>query len=421
MDISVASLSRAVMNNTAITSLQDFLWTFVFMSLRSMPVVLSCKVVFNFCGTPWTIAHQAPLSMGFPRQEYWSGLPCPPPGDLLSPGIEILSLVLAGGFLTSGPPRFSGSVRRGIAGSYGPSMFNCLRNCQTVFYNGCITLQFTFQPSVYECFSFSITLPTLVTNWPFLLAILMVWSAVPIVVLICIYLMTNDVTWQLSGKESPCNAGGTGSAPGEDPLGEKLATHFSILAWEILWAEETGGLQPIESQKSGACFSFLVPCASASAGPGADMAKSKNHTTHNQSRKWHRNGIKKPWSQRYESLKGVDPKILRNMRFAKENKKGLKKMRANNAKAMSACAEAVKALVKPKEVKPKMPTGGSRKLSRLAYIAHPKLGKCARARIAKGLRFCRPKSQAKAPTKAKPPAAAAPAAKGAQAPTKATE
>uniref|UniRef100_A0A8C8UGJ8 60S ribosomal protein L29 n=1 Tax=Peromyscus maniculatus bairdii TaxID=230844 RepID=A0A8C8UGJ8_PERMB len=48
------------------------------------------------------------------------------------------------------------------------------------------------------------------------------------------------------------------------------------------------------------------------------MAKSKNHTTHNQSRKWHRNGIKKPRSQRYESLKGVDPKFLRNMCFAKK-------------------------------------------------------------------------------------------------------
>uniref|UniRef100_A0A8C8ACX3 60S ribosomal protein L29 n=1 Tax=Otus sunia TaxID=257818 RepID=A0A8C8ACX3_9STRI len=64
---------------------------------------------------------------------------------------------------------------------------------------------------------------------------------------------------------------------------------------------------------------------------GAAMAKSKNHTTHNQSRKWHRNGIKKPRSHRYESLKGVDPKFLRNMRFAKKhNKKGLKKMQANN-------------------------------------------------------------------------------------------
>ncbi|XP_012626945.2 large ribosomal subunit protein eL29 [Microcebus murinus] len=159
------------------------------------------------------------------------------------------------------------------------------------------------------------------------------------------------------------------------------------------------------------------------------MAKSKNHTTHNQSRKWHRNGIKKPRSQRYESLKGVDPKFLRNMRFAKKhNKKGLKKMQANNAKAMSARAEAIKTLVKPKEVKAKIPKGMSRKLSRLAYIAHPKLGKRARARIAKGLRLCRPK--AKNQTKAQSAASAtapasvpapAQAPKGAQAPAKAPE
>lgn len=143
------------------------------------------------------------------------------------------------------------------------------------------------------------------------------------------------------------------------------------------------------------------------------MAKSKNHTTHNQSRKWHRNGIKKPRSQRYESLKGVDPKFLRNMRFAKKhNKKGLKKMQANNAKAMSARAEAIKALVKTKTVRANIPKGSSRKLSRLAYIAHPKLGKNARARIAKGLRLSRPK--AKAQTQAKD-AAAAQVPKGAQA------
>ena len=83
------------------------------------------------------------------------------------------------------------------------------------------------------------------------------------------------------------------------------------------------------------------------AGPGADLAKSKNHSMHNQSRKQHRNGIKKPRSERYESLKGVDPKFLRNMCFAKKhNKKGLKKMQANNAKAISARAEPIKALVK---------------------------------------------------------------------------
>ena len=38
------------------------------------------------------VAHQAPLSMGFSRQEYWSGLPCPPPGDLPNPGIKLESL-----------------------------------------------------------------------------------------------------------------------------------------------------------------------------------------------------------------------------------------------------------------------------------------------------------------------------------------
>ncbi|KAL6112198.1 large ribosomal subunit protein eL29 [Pungitius pungitius] len=65
------------------------------------------------------------------------------------------------------------------------------------------------------------------------------------------------------------------------------------------------------------------------------MAKSKNHTTHNQSRKAHRNGIKKPRSQRYESLKGVDPKFMRNLRFAKKhNKKGLKTMRKAAQKAV---------------------------------------------------------------------------------------
>ena len=45
-------------------------------------------VVIIFFVTPWTVACQAPLSMGFPRQEHWSGLPFPPPGDLPHPGIE---------------------------------------------------------------------------------------------------------------------------------------------------------------------------------------------------------------------------------------------------------------------------------------------------------------------------------------------
>ena len=52
--------------------------------------------------TPWTVAHQAPLSMGFFRPEYWSGLPCLPPGDLPNPEIEHASPALVSGFfLTS--------------------------------------------------------------------------------------------------------------------------------------------------------------------------------------------------------------------------------------------------------------------------------------------------------------------------------
>ena len=51
--------------------------------------------------TPWSVAHQAPLSMGFPKQEYRSGLPFPPPGDLLDPGMKLASPSLAGGFLTT--------------------------------------------------------------------------------------------------------------------------------------------------------------------------------------------------------------------------------------------------------------------------------------------------------------------------------
>ena len=54
--------------------------------------------------TPWTVAHQAPPFMGFPRQEYWSGLPFPSPGDLPNPGIEPRSPALQADALTSELP-----------------------------------------------------------------------------------------------------------------------------------------------------------------------------------------------------------------------------------------------------------------------------------------------------------------------------
>ena len=67
----------------------------------------------RFFVTPWRVSQQAPLSVGFSRQEHWSGLACPPPGDLPSPGFgpaSLMSSALAGGFFTTGT-----SLRRGMA------------------------------------------------------------------------------------------------------------------------------------------------------------------------------------------------------------------------------------------------------------------------------------------------------------------
>ena len=65
---------------------------------------LSCV---QLCVTSWTVTHQAPLSIGFPRQEYWSGLSFPPSEDLSDPGFEPTSPTSAGGFFTTEPPKES--------------------------------------------------------------------------------------------------------------------------------------------------------------------------------------------------------------------------------------------------------------------------------------------------------------------------
>ena len=66
--------------------------------------VPSCFNHVGLFATLWTLAHHAPLSMGFSRQEYWNGLQCPPPGDLPNPGVEpmfLMSPALAGRFFTT--------------------------------------------------------------------------------------------------------------------------------------------------------------------------------------------------------------------------------------------------------------------------------------------------------------------------------
>ena len=71
---------------------------------HSCAVVLSCLSHVRLFETPWTVARQAPLSIGFSRQEYWRGSPCPLPGNLPNPGIETRSPTLQADSLPSKPP-----------------------------------------------------------------------------------------------------------------------------------------------------------------------------------------------------------------------------------------------------------------------------------------------------------------------------
>ena len=67
-------------------------------------LLLSCFSHVRLFATLWTVPSEASLSVGFPRQEYWSGVPFLTPEDLPDPGIELASLALAGGFSTAVPP-----------------------------------------------------------------------------------------------------------------------------------------------------------------------------------------------------------------------------------------------------------------------------------------------------------------------------
>ena len=99
----IFSLENIIMGQTC------FLFLHILILQRCTQYVLTVVIAklpsyVQLFETPWTVAHQTPQSMSFPRQEYSSSLPFPSPGDLPDPGIKLMSPELAGGFFTTEPP-----------------------------------------------------------------------------------------------------------------------------------------------------------------------------------------------------------------------------------------------------------------------------------------------------------------------------
>ena len=96
--------------------------------------------------TPWTVALQAPLSMGFSRQEFWCGLPCPPPGNLPNPGIEPRSPTLQADSSLSEPP---GKLKNIGVGSLSllQGIFPTQKSIQGLLYCRWILYQLSYQRS----------------------------------------------------------------------------------------------------------------------------------------------------------------------------------------------------------------------------------------------------------------------------------
>ena len=89
------TLQRQYQSSKQFTSACDFLGAYKYFSKNCETTLLmllfSCSVSSDSFVISWTVAHQTPLSMGFPRHEYWSALPFPSPGDLPDPGTEPIS------------------------------------------------------------------------------------------------------------------------------------------------------------------------------------------------------------------------------------------------------------------------------------------------------------------------------------------
>ena len=107
-------------------------------------IILSCHRTFPYMMcvcvlscvwlsvTPWTVAHQASLSMGFSREEHWSGLPFPSSGILPDPGIEPASVALAGGLFAIMPPGKPESLLGLYKSELNFHFFNCFRQVSLI-------------------------------------------------------------------------------------------------------------------------------------------------------------------------------------------------------------------------------------------------------------------------------------------------
>ena len=137
-------------------------------------------------------AHQAPLSMGFPKPDYWSGLPLPSPGDLLHPGIEPRSPALQ---VDSLPTELQGKLL---------SNSTCLMPCTSSYFSSVICLMYKGFPVAW-----------MVKNLP----------------------AVQETQVQPLSQEEPLEKG--------------MAIHTSILAWRIPWTEEPGRLQAMGAQRVG--------------------------------------------------------------------------------------------------------------------------------------------------------------------------
>ena len=155
--------------------------------------------------TPWTIACQAPLSIGFSRQEYWSGLTCPPPGNLPNKGIKPASLT---------SPALAGR---------------------------CFTTSATWEDYVCVCICMYVYIYTYIHMYVY--------------IYIYMYLYTHTHTGFSGGsaeKNLPTMQEMQVRSLGwEDPLEKEMATHSSIIAWRIPWTEEPSKLKSMGLQGVG--------------------------------------------------------------------------------------------------------------------------------------------------------------------------